>query len=76
MEERKGLFTAEQEAKLDEIIKFKNPVLEGIDGPIISLIDNQGIERAIAKLRENNPELWPIIIQVIDVIFGAIPTQE
>ena len=75
-EERKGLFTKEQEAKLDEVIKFNNPVLEGIDGPIISMIDNEGLERAIAKLRENNPELWPIIIKIIDVIFAAIPDQE
>jgi len=76
MEERKGLFTPEQEKKLDDIIKFNNPVLEGIDGPIITMIDNQGLERAIAGLRENNPELWPIIVQVIDVIFAAIPAEE
>jgi len=73
MEARIGLFTPEQEKKLDQLIKFKNPILEGLDGPVISLVDNQGLERAIAGLRENNPELWPIIVQVIDIIFAAIP---
>ena len=71
--EEKGLFTAEQEKQLDAWIKFKNPVLEAIDGPAIALIDNQGLERAIAKLRDEKPELWAIYTQVRDMIFAAIP---
>ena len=43
MEERKGLFTPEQEKKLDDLIKFNNPILESIDGPAIQLLDNQGL---------------------------------
>ena len=76
MEEEKGLFTQEQEQKLDAWIKFKNPVLEAIDGPAIALIDNQGLERAIAQIREDKPELWAIYKQVRDMIFAAIPVPE
>ena len=70
---REGLFTKEQEAKLDKLIKFKNPILEGLDGPAISLIDNQGLNVLTKKLATNNPDLWPVITGVIDVIFEAIP---
>ena len=73
--EEKGLFTAEQEKQLDAFIKFGNPVLEAIDGPAISLIDNQGLERAIAGIRENKPELWSIYCQVRDMVFAALPNS-
>ena len=73
--EEKGLFTAEQEKKLDEWIKFKNPILESIDGTVISLIDNQGLERAIEKFRAEKPELWSIYLLVRDAIFAAIPAE-
>lgn len=73
MEEEKGLFTKEQEKQLDSFIKFKNPILEAIDGPAISLLDNKGLERAISKLREEKPELWEIYVQVRDMVFTALP---
>jgi len=71
--DEKGLFTKEQEEQLDAWMKFNNPILEAIDGPAISLIDNQGLERAIASIRETKPELWAIYVQVRDMIFAAIP---
>jgi hypothetical protein len=53
MTERKGLFTPQQEdflAKLlDEIVKFKNPFLEMVDGMVFKVLiqtaDNQGLDK-------------------------------
>ena len=63
--ERKGAMTPEQEAILDKIIKLKG-IAEALDGPAISIIDNQGIDRLLAKA---TPEVKDIVYQVVDMIF-------
>ena len=74
--ERKGLFTPEGEKLLDKVAKFKNKALEAVDGPLISLIDNQGLERLKNEAEEKYPGvtenyLYPIadaieaILQVV-----------
>lgn len=68
MEERKGFLTPEQEKVLDELIELKG-IAEALDGPAISLIDNQGLER----LKEKLPvETLPVVYEVIDEIFKAL----
>lgn len=65
METRKGLLTEEQEAfvsgLLDDLIDFKNPVLEGLDGPafkvLVSVVDNNLIDKI--------PEEWQNPIEPI-----------
>lgn len=63
--ERKGLFTPEQEdflAKLiDEIVKFKNPFLEMVDGMVFKVLiqtaDNQGLDRIPEEFKEDLRQL-------------------
>ena len=75
-EERQGIFTPEQEKTLDNLIKFGNPVLEALDGPAISLIDNQGIDRLTDQLKEKSPEAYEITLEIIDIIFEALSALE
>ena len=70
MEERTGMLTPEQEVfvagLLDEVVKFKNPILESLDGPsfkvLISVIDNNLIEKIPQEWQ--NP-IEPIIDEAI-----------
>lgn len=71
-DDRKGALTKEQEKFLEEIIKFANPVLEAVDGPLISLIDNQGIERVLDLADKANPEIRVMVYQVVDSIFDPL----
>ena len=68
--ERKGALTPDQEKILDELIKLKG-VAEALDGAAISLIDNQGIDRLLAKA---SPEVKEIVYQVVDMIFDGLST--
>ena len=60
MSDRKGLFTPAQEdflAKLlDELVKFKNPFLEMVDGMVfkvfIQTADNQGLDKIPEEIKE------------------------
>lgn len=70
-DERKGILTPDQEKILDDIIKF-NGLLEAVDGPAISLIDNQGIERAKQALIAKWPEALPIVYEIIDMLFAGL----
>jgi hypothetical protein len=72
MEERKGFLTPEQEAKLDKLIELKG-IAEAIDGPAIKIGDNVGLQKLKEKLAASQPELLPIIYQVIDEVFAALP---
>jgi hypothetical protein len=72
MEERKGFLTPEQEAKLDKLIELKG-IAEAIDGPAIKIGDNVGLQKLKEKLVASQPELLPIIYQVIDEVFAALP---
>ena len=68
MEDRKGVMTPEQEKLLDELVELKG-IAEALDGPAISLIDNQGIERLMEKANQETKE---IIYQVVDMIFEGL----
>ena len=76
-EERKGLFTKEQEAKLAKIADgatdFSNPLLEGLDGPVfkqaIALLDNLVFEKI-------PQDAQAIIEPIVDEIIGALPDPE
>jgi hypothetical protein len=76
MEERKGFLTPDQEKKVDRVIKFTNPIVESLDGPAISIADNQGLERLKAKLVEKFPDALPMVYEIVDAIVDAIPEPE
>lgn len=69
-ETRKGALTPEQEKILDDLIKAKG-LAEALDGPAISLIDNQGIDRL---LENANDEVKDVVYQVVDMIFAGLET--
>ena len=70
MEERKGFFTKDQEKKLDDVIRLKNPILEAVDGPIISVVDNIFLQKVVAKLK---PEFKQVLLDVIDEVVASLP---
>lgn len=74
MEERKGFLTPEQEKKLDSLIELKG-ISEALDGPAIKIADNVGLEKLKVKLEAEAPEILPIIYQIIDEIFAALPDK-
>lgn len=69
-ETRKGVLTPEQEKILDDLVKLKG-IAEALDGPAITIIDNQGIERLLEKVPAETKE---IIYQVVDMIFKGLET--
>jgi hypothetical protein len=71
MEERKGFLTPEEEEKLHKILKLKG-IVGVIDGPVIKLLDNLGLEKLKSSLGEHQ-DILPTIYLVIDEIFAAIP---
>lgn len=75
MEERKGFLTPAQEKQLDALIKLDG-IAESLDGPAISLADNQGLERLKSQITEKYPEMLPVIYEIIDTILGALPSGE
>lgn len=70
MEERKGFFTKSQEQKLDRVIKLKNPIMEAVDGPIISVVDNIFLQKVVEKLK---PEFKATLLEVIDEVVESLP---
>jgi len=72
MEERIGFLTPEQEKKLDELIELKG-ISEALDGPAIKIADNVGLQKLKEKLLASQPDILPIIYQIIDEIFAALP---
>jgi hypothetical protein len=75
MEERKGFLTPEQEKKLDTLIELKG-IYEALDGTAIKIADNIGLEKLKAKITAENPDVLPIIYQVIDEIMASLPDPE
>jgi hypothetical protein len=71
---RKGFLTPEQEKQVDDLIELKG-VAEGLDGPAISLADNQGLERIKPALLEKYPDALPVIYEIVDAIFDALPKK-
>ena len=72
MEERIGFLTPEQEKKLDELIELKG-ISEALDGPVIKIGDNVGLQKLKEKLLASQPDILPIIFQIIDEIFAPLP---
>jgi hypothetical protein len=69
--ERKGFFTPEQEAKLDEFIKLEG-IYEAMDGTAIKLTDNIVLNKLKEKLSEKNPELTATVLAIIDEVFANL----
>jgi hypothetical protein len=65
MQERNGAFTEAQEKQLERLIKIDNQLGEAIDGSVIKLIDNQGIDRLLDKFSEENKQ---VVYEIIDLI--------
>jgi hypothetical protein len=72
---RKGFLTPEQEKQVDVLIKASG-IVEALDGPAITLGDNQGLERLKGKLIEKWPDALPVIYEVIDEVFSLLPTEK
>ena len=71
-EDRKGILTPEQEDKLEVAIKFKNPVLEMVDGPIIRTVDNVFLEKLMTYLEGKYPEYVPFVYEGIDAVIEGL----
>lgn len=75
-DERKGFLTPEQEKQLDELIKLEG-IAEALDGPAISLVDNQGLERLKKQLVDRfGEEALAITYQIIDTLLAALPQKK
>lgn len=73
MDERKGILTPDQEKTLDKLVKFNNKVAEAIDGPAITLVDNQVIERLKQNLAVKYPgALEEFVYPMVDGLFLAL----
>ena len=72
MSDRKGFLTPEQEQKIDELVVLSG-IAEAFDGLAIRLADNMGLELLKKKIPA---EYLPVVYEVIDQIFEAIPEGE
>lgn len=72
---RKGFLTSEQEQQVDDLIELKG-LAESFDGPVIRIADNQGLERLKPQILEKWPDALPVIYEVIDGIFAALPQKQ
>jgi len=76
----KGIATKEQVKMiatiLDDLKKFKNPILETFDGPAyefsINLIDDYGIEKLPTEVKE---PLSAVLQMVVDKSYDAVPQE-
>jgi len=75
MEERKGFFTPEQEEILDNLIELSG-IGEKLDGPVIRLVDNRGLEALKNKIADKYPDAMPVIFEIIDALFEVLPKKE
>lgn len=72
---RKGFLTPQQEKQLDELIELSG-IAESLDGPAISLADNQGLERIKSQIIEKYPDALTLIYEIIDTIMGSLPKKD
>lgn len=73
---RKGFLTPEQEKQVDDLIKLEG-ISEALDGPAISLADNQGLERLKPLLIEKGGEaVLPVVYEIIDTLLAALPKEK
>lgn len=66
--ERKGVLTQDQEKILDEIIKLKG-IPEKLDGFVIRIVDDKGIELLMKQLHPSTKE---IIYDIVDLLFEGL----
>lgn len=69
-EERKGVFTPQQEELLDKLYVAKG-ITEAMDGVAIKMIDNVIIEKLKAKIPV---EFLPTVYEIIDEIMNGLAT--
>lgn len=70
--DRKGILTPEQENKVDELLKLKNPILEMVDGPIIRTVDNVFLEKLATYFENKYPEYAGYLYEGIDAVIAAL----
>lgn len=75
VDERKGILTPEQEDIVEKAVRFKNPVLELVDGPVIKTVDNVFLEKLMTFLEGKYPEYVPYIYEAIDVVCESIKVE-
>lgn len=61
----KGVWTPEQEKKVEQNLKFKNKYLELVDGPIVKAFDNLIVEKMLQKLA---PEMQGLVIEAFGMV--------
>ena len=73
---RKGFLTPEQEKGVDKLIVLKG-VAEALDGPAISLVDNQVLDRAKVKIVEKfGEDVLPYVYTIIDEVLAVLLPQD
>jgi len=72
---RKGFLTPEQEKQVDDLIQ-ETGIIEALDGPAISLIDNQGLERLKGAIVEKYPDALSLVYEVVDAILDCLPKNK
>lgn len=71
LKERKGFLTPNQEKGMDDLITLEG-MAERLDGAVIKLTDNQGLERVKKKIpKEYHQEVYT----VVDTIFSALGVE-
>jgi hypothetical protein len=72
MEERKGVFTPDQEQLLDDLKEWDNPLVEAADGMAIQVADNQILERIKNKFEAKHPGSTDLIYELTDGIMSIV----
>lgn len=72
-DEFKGAMSPETEQKLEEKLKFKNKIIEAVDGIIIKTVDNQLLSPLVEKLPD---DIKPIVIETLAAVIEEMPELE
>ena len=72
-DEFKGAMSPETEQKLEEKLKFKNKIIEAVDGIIIKTVDNQLLSPLVEKLPD---DIKPIVIETLAAVIDEMPELE
>lgn len=72
-DEFKGAMSPETEKKLEEKLKFKNKIIEAVDGIAIKTIDDQLLSPLVAKLPE---DMQPVVIEALAAVIDEMPEVE
>jgi hypothetical protein len=72
-EEFKGAMSPETEKKLDSKLKFKNKLIEAVDGLAVKTVDNYLLSPLIEKLPE---DVRPVVIEALAAVVDEMPEVE